>query len=196
MRADVRAGNRPNGRARSCKGRSDEAQYRLNHPLKEPHMAKVKPIPEGHNSVSPYLIVDGAERALDFYKKAFGATELFRHGGPDGKIGHAEVRIGDTVVMLADVHPEFDANGPRHFGGSPVSLHLYVEDVDAVAGRAIAAGAKVKRPVADQFYGDRLGTLEDPFGHTWHVSTHIEDVSAEELGRRAAAAMQDRKKSS
>ena len=157
-------------------------------------MAKVKPIPDGHNGVSPYLIVDGAARAIEFYKKAFGATEMFRHVAPGGKVGHAEVRIGDTVIMLADVHPEFDAHGPAHYGGSPVSLHLYVEDVDRIAQQAIAAGAKVKRPVADQFYGDRLGTLEDPFGHTWHVSTHIEDVSPEELDRRAAAAMKERKK--
>jgi PhnB protein len=153
-----------------------------------------KRIPAGHNSVSPYLIVDGAERALDFYRKAFGAIELFRHKTPNGKVGHAEVRIGDTVVMLADVHPDFDAHGPAHYGGSPISLHVYVEDVDAVAQRAIAAGAKVKRPVADQFYGDRLGTLEDPFGHTWHISTHLEDVSADELDRRAAAAMKERAK--
>ncbi len=158
-------------------------------------MTKAKAIPEGHNSVSAYLIVDGAARAVDFYKQAFGATELFRHVAPGGKIGHAEVRIGDTVVMLADVSPDFDAHGPAHYGGSPVSLHVYVEDVDAVAQRAIAAGAKVKRPVADQFYGDRLGTLEDPFGHTWHISTHIEDVSAAELDRRAAAAMKERQKS-
>lgn len=157
-------------------------------------MAKVKPIPNGHNGVSPYLIVDGAARAIEFYKKAFGATEMFRHVAPGGKVGHAEVRIGDTVIMLADVHPEVDAHGPAHYGGSPVSLHLYVEDVDKIAQQAIAAGAKVKRPVADQFYGDRLGTLEDPFGHTWHVSTHIEDVSPEELDRRAAAAMKERKK--
>ena len=157
-------------------------------------MAKVKPIPDGHNGVSPYLIVDGAARAIEFYKKAFGATEMFRHVAPGGKVGHAEVRIGDTVIMLADVHPEVDAHGPAHYGGSPVSLHLYVEDVDKIAQQAIAAGAKVKRPVADQFYGDRLGTLEDPFGHTWHVSTHIEDVSPEELDRRAAAAMKERKK--
>ncbi len=112
---------------------------------------------------------------------------------PEGH--HAEVRIGDTVVMLADVHPDFDAHGPAHYGGSPISLHMYVEDVDAVARQAIAAGAKVKRPVADQFYGDRLGTFEDPFGHTWHISTHIEDVSGAELDRRAKAAMAQHKKS-
>jgi PhnB protein len=157
-------------------------------------MAKVKPIPEGHNSVSPYLIVDGAGRALEFYKRAFNATELFRHTAPDGKIGHAEVRIGDTVIMLADVHPEVGAHPPGHYGGSPVSLHLYVEDVDKIAQQAVAAGAKVKRPVADQFYGDRMGSLEDPFGHVWHVTTHIEDVSPEELSRRAAKAMQEAKK--
>jgi PhnB protein len=146
-------------------------------------------IPEGHNRVSPYLIVEGAERALDFYQRAFGAVELFRHKAPDGKIGHAEVRIGDTVIMLADEFPDHDAHSPRKYGGSPVTLHVYCEDVDAVAAKAIAAGAKVKRPVADQFYGDRLGTFEDPFGHTWHLSTHIEDVSADELDRRAKQAV-------
>ena|SRR5438105_4930229 len=154
----------------------------------------VKKIPEGHNRVSPYLIVDGAARALEFYARAFGAVEMFRHEAPGGKIGHAEVRIGDTVIMLADEFPDHDAHAPRKYGGSPVSLHLYCEDVDAVAAKAIAAGAKVKRPVADQFYGDRLGTLEDPFGHTWHVSTHIEDVAAEELTRRAEKAMAEQKR--
>ena len=152
-------------------------------------------VPDGHNRVSPYLIVNGAERALAFYAQAFGAVELFRHKAPDGKIGHAEVRIGDTVIMLADEFPDHDAHAPGKFGGSPVSLHLYCDNVDEVAARAIAAGAKIKRPVADQFYGDRLGTLEDPFGHTWHVSTHIEDVSPEELDRRAKKAMAEQKKS-
>ena len=155
----------------------------------------VTSIPEGHNRVSPYLIVDGAERAIAFYAQAFGAVEVFRHEAPDGKIGHAEVRIGDTVIMLADEFPDHDAHAPRKFGGSPVSLHLYCEDVDAVAAKAIAAGAKVKRPVADQFYGDRLGTLVDPFGHVWHISTHIEDVPPDELDRRAKAAMAEHKKS-
>src|SRR5256712_13220753 len=123
------------------------------------------------------------------YKKAFGAVELFRHTAPTGKIGHAEVRIGEPVVGPADVHPGFDAHGPAHYGGSPISLHMYVEDVDAVARQAIAAGAKVKRPVADQFYGDRLGTFEDPVRHTWHNSKHIEDLSGQELDRRPKAAM-------
>ncbi|HET7343739.1 MAG TPA: VOC family protein [Methylomirabilota bacterium] len=154
----------------------------------------VKKIPDGHNTVSPYLIVDGAERALEFYRRAFGAIERFRHQAPNGKIGHAEIRIGDTVVMLADEFPDHGAFAPRKFGGSPVSLHLYVENVDAVAAQAVAAGATVKRPVADQFYGDRMGTLEDPFGHTWHVTTHIEDVSPDELDRRAKAAMAEAKK--
>lgn len=148
----------------------------------------VRPIPQGHPAVSPYLIVDGAARALGFYRKAFGAQELMRHAGPDGRIGHAEIRIGDSIVMLADEHHEIDARGPRALGGSPVGLHLYVTDVDAVARRAVAAGARIVRPVQDQFYGDRNGTLEDPFGHQWHISTHIEDVSPAELRRRAAQA--------
>src|SRR5262245_49107761 len=126
-------------------------------------MAAVKPIPEGHQAVSPYLIVDGGARALDFYKKAFGATELFRMEAPGGKIGHAEIKIGDSVVMLADVHAEIQAHDPHHYKGSPVSLHVYVQDVDKVAKQATAAGATVKRPVQDQFYGDRSGTFEDPF---------------------------------
>ena len=148
----------------------------------------VRPIPQGHPAVSPYLIVEGAARALEFYRKAFGAKELMRHAGPDGRIGHAEVRIGDSIVMLADEHPEVNARSPKAFGGSPVRLHVYVKDVDAVTRQAIAAGAKVVRPVQDQFYGDRNGTLEDPFGHEWHVSTHIEDVSPAELRKRAAQA--------
>lgn len=150
-------------------------------------MTAARAIPEGHQTVSPYLIVDGAARALAFYTKAFGATELFRLTAPDGRVGHAEIRIGDSVVMLADVHAEVGAHDPRHFKGSPVSLHIYVEDVDAVAKQAIAAGAAVKRPVQDMFYGDRSATFEDPFGHMWHVATHKEDLSPEEIGRRAAA---------
>jgi len=149
---------------------------------------KVKPIPDGHPAVSPYLIVNGAAGALAFYGKAFGATERFRHSGPDGRIGHAEITIGDSVIMLADEHPEIGARGPKAYGGSAVMLHVYVEDVDAIARQAIAAGAKVVRPVQDQFYGDRSGSFEDPFGHVWHVATHIEDVSAEELSERAKRA--------
>ena len=146
----------------------------------------VTPIPPGHPAISPYLIVDDAPRALEFYKKAFSAKELMRHAGPDGRIGHAEIRIGDSIVMLADEHLEINARSPKTVGGTPVSLHLYVRDVDAVARQATAAGAKTVRPVQTQFYGDRNGTLEDPFGHQWHVSTHVEDVSPAELRRRAA----------
>src|SRR2546430_16475726 len=145
----------------------------------------VKKVPEGHNGVSPYLIVAGAVRAIDFYTKAFGAVELFRHTAPTGKVGHAEVRIGDTVVMLADAHPDFDAHGPAHYGGSPISLHMYVEDVDAVARQAIAAGAKGQPPAPGQFYGDRPGTCRGPVLLPWPISTHIEDVSGEELVPRA-----------
>jgi PhnB protein len=148
---------------------------------------KVKPIPDGYHTVTPYLIVRGAAAAIEFYKKAFAATELFRMDGPGGKIGHAELRIGDSPIMLADEHPEMGAKSPQSFGGSPISIMLYVEDVDAVVGRAVAAGAKVTRPIEDKFYGDRSGGLEDPFGHSWHVSTHKEDVSKEEMDRRAAA---------
>ena len=149
--------------------------------------AHVKPIPDGYHAVTPYLIVDGAAKAIEFYTKAFGAIELFRLAGPDGKLGHAELLIGDSHVMLADEHPAIGARGPRSIGGSPVSLMLYVEDVDAVVTKAVSLGAKLIRPVADQFYGDRSGGLEDPFGHSWHVATHKEDVSPEELQRRAAA---------
>jgi PhnB protein len=148
---------------------------------------KVKPIPEGYHSVTPYLIVKGGVSAIEFYKKAFGARELFRIPGPDGKVGHAEIGIGDSVVMLADEHPEMGANSPQTIGGTPVSILLYVDDVDAVVRQAVAAGAKIQRPVEDKFYGDRMGTLDDPFGHVWHVATHIENVPPEEMKKRAAA---------
>jgi PhnB protein len=151
---------------------------------------KVKPIPEGYGAVTPYLIVDGAARAIEFYKEAFGAEETFRMEGPGGRVGHAEIKIGDSHIMLADEHPEMGARGPRSFGGSPISLALYVEDVDATVSRAVEAGAKLTRPVANQFYGDRTGGLEDPFGHAWYVATHVEDVSEEEMKKRAAAAHQ------
>jgi PhnB protein len=149
---------------------------------------KVKPIPEGYGAVTPYLIVDGAARAIEFYKQAFGAEETFRMEAPGGRVGHAEIKIGDSHVMLADEHPEMGARGPRTIGGSPISLVLYVEDVDATVGRAVEAGAKLTRPVANQFYGDRTGGVEDPFGHAWYVATHVEDVSEEEMKKRAAAA--------
>jgi len=143
-----------------------------------------KPIPEGYHSVTPYLIIKGATEAIDFYKKAFGATELFRMPAPGGKIGHAEIKIGDSPIMLADESPEMGYKSPQSLGGSPISIMIYVVDVDTVFKRAIAAGGKEQRPVKDQFYGDRSGTLEDPFGHVWHVATHKEDVSPEEMERR------------
>jgi PhnB protein len=152
-------------------------------------MANVKPIPDGYPSLTPYLIVADGAGAIAFYEKAFEAKLRLRLVRPDGKIGHAELDIGGSVVMLADEYPAMDAKAPPAYGGTPVSLHLYVVDADAVAAKAVAAGAMLKRPVADQFYGDRLGTLQDPFGHIWRVSTHIEDVSPEEIDRRAAEAM-------
>src|SRR5262245_55785173 len=139
-----------------------------------------KSIPEGYHTATPYLIINGAASALEFYKKAFGAKELFRMDSPGGKIGHAEIKIGDSPIMLADEHPDMGYRGPRAIGGTPVSIMLYVDAVDAVFSQAVAAGAKVKQPVKDQFYGDRSGTLEDPFGHIWTVATHKEDLSMEE----------------
>jgi PhnB protein len=144
----------------------------------------VSPIPEGYRRVTPYLIVDGAAAAIDFYASVFGATERMRMDAPEGRVGHAELEIGDSVVMLADEHPEMNARGPRSTGGTPVSLHMYVEDADSIFERAVEAGAKALRPVEDQFYGDRLGSLEDPFGHHWHVATHVEDVSPDEMSKR------------
>jgi len=148
-----------------------------------------KPIPDGYRTATPYLIIKGAADAIEFYKRAFGATELLRMADPQGRVGHAEIKIGDSVIMLADEHPAMGYRGPRSLGGSSVSILLYLEDVDGVFERAVKAGAKAQRPVADQFYGDRSGTLEDPFGHVWTVATHVEDVSAEEMQRRAEAAM-------
>ena len=153
-------------------------------------MPGVKPIPDSYRAITPYLIVADGAAAVAFYEKIFGGKIRLRLGRPDGKIGHAELDIGDSVMMLADEYPLMDAKAPAAYGGTPVSLHLYVADVDAVIAQAIAAGAKLKRPVENQFYGDRLGTVEDPFGHVWHISTHVEDVSPEEIGRRAAAMAQ------
>ena len=144
------------------------------------------PIPDGYPRVTPYLIVDGASEAIDFYREVLGATERMRMPAPGDKIGHAELEIGDAVVMLADEAPEVDARAPKSVGGSPVLLHAYVEDVDAVFDRALAAGAKELRAVEDKFYGDRSGEFEDPFGHRWSVASHVEDVSAEEMEKRMA----------
>ncbi|HEV8138504.1 MAG TPA: VOC family protein [Pyrinomonadaceae bacterium] len=148
----------------------------------------VKTIPEGYHSVTPYLIVRGGGDAIEFYKKAFGAVELFRFPSPDGKIGHAEIKIGNSPIMLADEYPDMGYNGPQSIGGSPVSLMIYVDDVDTVFNQAVTAGATVKEALQDKFYGDRIGTVIDPFGHRWHLATHKEDVSMEEMQRRAKAA--------
>lgn len=148
---------------------------------------KVNFIPKGYNVVTPYLSVKGAAEAIAFYKKVFGAKEVMRMAGPNGTIGHAEIQVGDSRIMLADEFPEMNFRSPRSVGGTPVHIHLYVQDVDRVAKKAVAAGAKQLRPVADQFYGDRSGSLEDPFGHVWHVATHIADIPMKELKKRAAA---------
>lgn len=151
----------------------------------------VKPIPEGYPRVTPYLMVDGASAAIDFYTSVLGATERMRMSAPEDKVGHAELEVGNSVIMLADESPEMDARSPRTVGGTPVSLHVYVEDTDATFERALEAGAKMLQPVEDKFYGDRSGSFEDPFGHRWHVATHVEDVPPEEMEKRAAAAMSD-----
>jgi PhnB protein len=148
----------------------------------------VQPIPEGYHSITPYLIVKGGARAIDFYKRAFGATELFRMDGPNGTVGHAEIKIGNSVVMLADEHPQMGARSPETIGGTPVSLLLYVENVDQVVERAVKEGAKLQQPIENKFYGDRMGGVADPFGHTWYLATHVEDVSPDEMQKRAAAA--------
>lgn len=160
---------------------------RATNPTNHPMAESVRAVPEGYHTITPYLIVDGAPEAIEYYKTVFGATEVTRMEMPDGKVGHAELKIGDSLIMLADEHPEMDAKGPRAFGGSPQFLHLYLEEVDAVVAKAVEAGGKVVREVKDQFYGDRSGGFEDPFGHTWHIATHIEDVSPEEMEARMAA---------
>ena len=152
-------------------------------------MSPVKPIPDGYPRVSPYLCVNGGTAALEFYKSVFGATERMRMPAPDGRIGHAELQFGDSVIMLADEYPEMGIRSPRAIGGTPVTISVYVEDVDAVFNRAVAAGAKSLRAVETQFYGDRSGQFEDPFGHRWSVATHVEDVAPDEMERRAANAM-------
>jgi PhnB protein len=148
---------------------------------------KVKPVPDGYHSLTPYLIVNDGARAIEFYREAFGAAEIMRMDAPGGKVGHAELKIGDSIIMLADECEETGQRNPQSLGGTPVSLMLYVEDVDTVVGRAVSAGAKLVRPVKDQFYGDRTGGVEDPFGHSWYVATHVEDVTPEELQRRVAS---------
>jgi PhnB protein len=147
----------------------------------------VKPIPDGYHSITPYIIVKGAAAALDYYAKAFGATERMRFDGPDGSVAHAEIQIGDSCLMLGDEAPSMNALSPKTVGGVSSGLCIYVEDCDAVFNRAVAAGGTVERPLADQFYGDRSGTIVDPFGHKWTIATHKEDLTQEEIGKRMAA---------
>jgi PhnB protein len=154
----------------------------------KPSPAKVRPIPEGYHTVTPYLIIKEAAKAIDFYKKGFGATELFRMER-DGRIGHAEIKIGDSHIMLADEAPEMGWRSPQTIGGTPVSILLYVEDVDKLFKQAVAAGAKVQRSPENQFYGDRSAGITDPFGHSWYIHTHIEDVSPQEMDKRMKEAM-------
>jgi PhnB protein len=149
-------------------------------------MANVKPIPEGYHSVTPYLIIKGAAEAIEFYKKAFGATELFRMEH-EGQVGHAEIKIGDSPIMLADEQPGMGYVSPKTLGGTPVSLMIYVEDVDTIYTQAVKSGGEEVKALQDQFYGDRSGTLKDPFGHIWTVATHKEDVTPEEMDKRMAA---------
>jgi PhnB protein len=151
-------------------------------------MAKVKPVPDGYHSVTPYLFIKGAADAIDYYKSVFGAKERMRMPGPNGRVMHAELQIGDSIVMLADENLEIGAKSPKTLGGASSSLHIYFENVDKVAGKAVNSGAKLVRPVKDEFYGDRTGTIVDPFGHMWSIATHIEDVSPEEMKERMSKA--------
>jgi len=147
---------------------------------------KVQPIPKGYNSITPYLAIRGAAEAIEFYKKAFGAMELMRMPGPAGKLGHVEIKVGDSKVMLADESEKMNFLGPQARGGTPVHIHVYVKDVDATVAKAVEMGAKMMREVQNMFYGDRTGAIEDPFGHFWHIATHVRDVSMAEMKRAAA----------
>ncbi|HEY7097687.1 MAG TPA: VOC family protein [Terriglobales bacterium] len=158
--------------------------------LDEGEFMAVKPVPDGYHNVTPYLVIKGAAKAIDFYKTVFGATEVMRMDAPGGRIGHAELKIGDSHVMLADEYPEMKCRSPQAYGGSPVSMLVYVPDVDATVAVAQRNGAKLDREVQDQFYGDRMGQIVDPFGHIWSVATHKEDVSPEEMKKRMAALQQ------
>lgn len=151
----------------------------------------VNPIPPGYEGVTPYLIVHDGTAAIEFYKKTLGAVETMRFTDPSGRVAHAELRIRDAIIMLADEHPEMNIFGPKSRGGSPVGLHLYVEDVDRTAADLTAAGAVADRPVANQFYGDRIGSFTDPFGHVWHIATRVEELSQEDIERRAAAMFEE-----
>jgi len=153
-------------------------------------MSKVNYIPKGYNTITPYLVVKGAAKAIDYYKNVFGATVVVRMDGPNGTVGHAELQIGDSRFMLADENPQMGNRSAESMGGSPVSLYVYLPDCDKVVQKAVAQGAKVLKPVADQFYGDRSGFIQDPFGHLWGIATHVEDVSETEMKERMKKVMQ------
>jgi PhnB protein len=156
---------------------------------KEKSTNRIKAVPDGYHTLTPHLVVKGASQAIEFYKKAFGAEEIGRAPGPDGKsLMHAELKIGDSRLFLVDEFPEMDCRGPQTIGGTPVTIHMYVEDVDAAFNKAVAAGAQVRMPLADMFWGDRYGVLADPFGHAWSLATHKEDLTPEEIATRAKAA--------
>jgi uncharacterized glyoxalase superfamily protein PhnB len=159
---------------------------------KEEMKNPIKAVPDGFHALTPHLVVKGASQAIEFYKKAFGAEEIRRMPGPDGKsIMHAELKIGDSRLFLVDEFPEMDCRGPQSIGGSPVTIHMYVDDVDAAFEEALSAGAQVRMPLADQFWGDRYGVLTDPFGHIWSIATHKEDLTQEEIGKHAQAAFSE-----
>ena len=166
-----------------------KAKARPKKAAKKAAVKKVQPIPKGYHSVTPYLSIRDAGQALDYYKKAFGAKEVLRMQGPDGKVGHAEIKIGDSLIMMADEFPNMGFLGPQARGGTTVQLMIYVRDCDGTVNKAVAAGGTLKRPVQDQFYGDRSGTVEDPFGHVWTIATHVEDVPPAEMRRRSEEAM-------
>ena len=178
----------------SSVGEASPTEYPFNHVSEwinqmEVAMPNVKPIPDGYPQISPYLCIDGAEEAIEFYSTVFDAKERLRLPAPEGKIGHAELQLGDSVIMLADEAPELGIRSPKSVGGTPVTISVYVEDVDGVFDRAVQSGAKAIRPLEDQFYGDRSGQFEDPFGHRWSVATHVEDVSPDEMAKRSAEMM-------
>jgi PhnB protein len=166
-----------------------KAKARPKKAAKKQTTKKVQPIPKGYHSVTAYLSIRDAAQALEFYKKAFGAKEVLRMQGPDGKVGHAEIKIGDSHVMMADESPNMGFLGPLARGGTTVQMMIYVRDVDGTVDKAVAAGGKLTRPVQNQFYGDRSGTIEDPFGHVWTIATHVEDVPPAEMRRRSEEAM-------
>ena len=154
--------------------------------------SQIKPVPDGFHTLTPHLVVKGASQAIEFYKRAFGAEEIKRLPGPDGKsLIHAELKIGNSRLLLVDEFPEMDCRGPKSVGGSPVSIHMFVDDADAAFDKALAAGAEVRMPLADQFWGDRYGVLTDPFGHIWSIATHKEDLTPQEIGKRAQTAFSE-----